>query len=64
MLNLDHPFFAQLWRRQLTVIICVVWGLFELATGQMVWAAIFLGIAAFAFWQFRKVDWSRYDGGH
>ncbi|WP_299550429.1 hypothetical protein [uncultured Tateyamaria sp.] len=64
MLNLDHPFFAQAWRRHLTVVICVFWGLFELATGAVIWGIIFLGMAALALWQFGKVDWSKYDGGN
>ncbi|GGX65666.1 hypothetical protein GCM10007385_38520 [Tateyamaria omphalii] len=64
MLNLDHPFFAQARRRHLTVAICVIWGLFELATGAVIWGAISFGIAAVAQWQFGKVDWSKYDGGH
>ncbi|WP_299614648.1 hypothetical protein [uncultured Tateyamaria sp.] len=64
MLNLDHAFFAPAWRRYLTVAICVLWGLFELSTGAVIWGVIFLGLAALAQWQFMRVDWSKYDGGH
>lgn len=63
MLNMDHAFFAPAWRRYLTVAICALWGLFELATGAVIWGAIFIGIGALAQWQFTKVDWSKYESG-
>lgn len=63
MLNLDIPFFAVPWRRHATVALCVLWGLFELATGAVFWAVVFIGVGAVAFWRFGQIDWSRYDQG-
>ncbi|WP_415402231.1 hypothetical protein [Tateyamaria sp. SN3-11] len=64
LINFDHAFFAIPWRRHLTVAICVLWGLFELWTGAVLWAVVFLGVAGLAQWRFGQIDWSKYDGGH
>ncbi|MEO9572561.1 MAG: hypothetical protein ABJ263_18685 [Tateyamaria sp.] len=63
-INLDHAFFAQPLRRTLTLAVCFGWGGFEALMGNLGWAAIFLGLGAIALWQFRKIDWSKYEGGH
>jgi len=44
-------------------LICTGWGLFELANGAVFWAAFVLLIAALLAWQFRRIDWSKYDEG-
>ncbi|WP_299730435.1 hypothetical protein [uncultured Tateyamaria sp.] len=64
LIDLDHAFFAQAWRRHLTLGACFGWGLFEVLLGNLIWALIFLGLGAVALWQFRQIDWSKYDGGH
>jgi len=63
-INLDHAFFAQPWRRYLTVALCLAWGLFEFVMGAVFWSALFIGAGVIALWQFRQIDWSKYDGGH
>lgn len=63
LINFDHPFFARPARRYVTVAVCALWGLFELATGAIMWAVIFLGLAAVAHWSFGQIDWTKYDGG-
>jgi hypothetical protein len=37
--------------------------LVEAVTGASFWAAVFLGMSGFAFWQFGQIDWSKYDKG-
>jgi len=61
VIGLDHPFFALPWRRHLTVAVCFAWGLIEAITGASFWAAVFLGMSGYAFWQFGRIDWSKYD---
>ena len=63
LIDLDHAFFARPRRRYITVAICALWGLFELWTGAVMWAVIFLGVAGVAQWSFSQIDWSKYDGG-
>ncbi|WP_299144317.1 hypothetical protein [uncultured Tateyamaria sp.] len=59
----DHPFFAPPWRRCATVAVCILWGLFELWNGTVLWGILFLCIGMFAQRQFGLVDWSKYDAG-
>ncbi|WP_299286140.1 hypothetical protein [uncultured Tateyamaria sp.] len=63
LINFDHAFFARPIRRYVTVAICALWGLFELSTGAVLWAIIFLGLAGLAQWRFMQIDWTKYDGG-
>ncbi|MEP1963606.1 hypothetical protein [Tateyamaria sp.] len=63
LIDLDHAFFARPSRRYITVAVCALWGLFELSMGATLWATLFFGIGAIAVWQFRQIDWSKYDGG-
>lgn len=63
MFNFDHTFFAVAWRRYATVAICFAWAVFELATGGVLWAALFFGMGAVAQWRFSQIDWSKYDNG-
>lgn len=55
-----HPFFNPLWRRVVTVLVCILWGLFELANGAVAWATMFIGIGLFAGWVF-FFDWHHVD---
>ena len=48
----DHPFLRPRWRRVAVVVLCVGWGLFELASGAAVWSVLFIGIGALAAWEF------------
>ena len=64
LINLDHAFFAQPIRRYVTVAVCIGWGLFELYLGSLMWFGIFVALGGVALWQFRQIDWSKYDGGH
>ncbi|MGB3408814.1 MAG: hypothetical protein WBA67_15120 [Jannaschia sp.] len=50
MLDPDHPFFAQRWRRYAVVVVCFVWAGFELWNGATLWAAGFAVIGLFALW--------------
>ena len=61
MFNFDHPFFAVPWRRQAIVTFCLCWGVFEFFSGAPFWGVIFVGLGAIAWWQFRFIDWSKYD---
>ena len=54
--DLHHPFFEPLWRRIATVAACVGWAAVEFAIGNNMWALLFLGIGAYAGWQF-FIDW-------
>lgn len=47
-LDPQHPFFKPLWRRILTVVAPVAWGLFEFSNGEAGWAIVFIGAAAYA----------------
>jgi hypothetical protein len=51
-LDLDHPFFLPLWRRVLTVAVCLGWALFELSGGHYFWAVIVGAAALYAAWGF------------
>lgn len=64
LFNLDHAFFARAWRRYVTLAVCFIWAGGEAAQGNWGWAVLFGGLGVVAWWQFRKVDWSKYDGGH
>ena len=57
-LNLDDPFFRPLWLRVTIVAICVLWGLFEFATGTPFWGVLFVGIGGVAAWRFSTIDYS------
>ena len=47
MFDFDEPFFRPLWVRIVVVSICVGWGLFELLTGSMGWAIMFLAAGGY-----------------
>lgn len=47
-----HPFFNPLWRRIATVLVCLLWALFEWSNGQDIWALVFGGIGVVSAWVF------------
>lgn len=51
-LGIRHPFFRPLWRRGLTVALCLGWALVELSWGNWGWAVLFGGIGAVAGYEF------------
>ncbi|MBU2994596.1 hypothetical protein Q4555_05490 [Octadecabacter sp. 1_MG-2023] len=58
LIDLYHPFFAPAWIRVAIVIVLAAWGLFELSTGAVLWAIIFIGIGVICAWQFATIDYS------
>jgi hypothetical protein len=50
-LDADHPFFAPVWRRWVTVISPMIWGGVELSLGSPGWAALFGAAGAWAYWE-------------
>ncbi|WP_299728810.1 hypothetical protein [uncultured Tateyamaria sp.] len=61
--DFTDPFFAPVWIRVCVVAVCVLWGLFELATGQVVWAVVFFGMGALSGWRFCVNDYDRDTDG-
>ena len=58
LIDLQDPFFAPPWIRVAVVLVCVVWGLFELSQGAVLWAVVFLGIGTICAWRFITIDYS------
>lgn len=52
VLNIRHPFFNPLWRRVAMTASCVLWAGVEAYNGSWAWAALMMGIAAMAVYQF------------
>jgi hypothetical protein len=50
LLDNRHPFFRPLWRRVLTVLVCLVWSVIEFATGAPFWGTIAIGLAGYGVW--------------
>ena len=50
LLDADHPFFRQAWRRWATALVPLCWGVMELATGSPGWAVMFGAAGAYALW--------------
>jgi len=63
LLGLDHPFFRLRWRRIAVVVACLLWAVFEFTSGSPFWGMLFGGLGIAAAWQFRGIDWSKYDDG-
>jgi hypothetical protein len=61
LIDLYHPFFAPVWIRIVVVVVLVAWGLFELSTGAVLWAIIFIGIGAICAWRFATIDYSAFS---
>lgn len=51
-LGLDDPRYRPLWLRILVVGICIGWGLFELSTGAVGFAMLFLAAGGYVAWRF------------
>jgi hypothetical protein len=50
--DLDNEFYRPLWIRLLITLGCILWGLVELATGNLFWAVLFIGIGLFSGYRF------------
>lgn len=50
--DVQHPFFLPLWRRIVTVALCLGWALFELSGGNTLWAILFAGVGTYCAHQF------------
>ncbi len=58
LIDLYHPFFAPVWIRIAVVLVLLGWGLFELSTGAVLWAVIFIGVGVICAWRFATIDYS------
>lgn len=50
LIDPNHPFFRPLWRRVLTVLAPIGWGLFELSNDAPGWAILFIAAGLYAGW--------------
>jgi len=48
MFGLEDKFFRPVWIRIVVVAACVAWGAFEYVSGSLEWAALFIGVGAYA----------------
>ena len=48
LLDADHPFFAPVWRRWVTVLFPLIWAGVELYFGNPGWAVLFAAAGAYA----------------
>ena len=48
-LDADHPMFAKLWVRWVTVLVPTAWAIFEASSEAWIWAFGFAGLAVYAF---------------
>lgn len=51
LLDPTHPFFQPKWRRILTVVLPLLWGLVEAYNEAWGWALLFVGAAAYAAYE-------------
>jgi hypothetical protein len=58
LFDFEHPFFTPLWVRVAVVLICAVWGTFELLGGAVFWSMFFLGLAVISGWRFATIDYA------
>jgi len=49
-LDADHPFFAHVWVRWVTVLICAGMATVEITAGSPGWAVLFAAAGAYAFY--------------
>lgn len=59
LIDFQDPFFEPLWIRIAVVAVAAGWGLFELSTGALFWAGVFLGFAAICAWRFASIDYGK-----
>lgn len=57
-LDFKDPFYAPVWIRICVVAVCIGWGLFEVSNAAYGWALIFIGLGAYAGWQFYTTDYT------
>lgn len=50
LLDADDPFFKPVWRRWATAVLPMLWGCYELWTGNPMWGVLFLGAGGWAGW--------------
>jgi len=50
LLDPRHPFFAKPWRRWVTALLPLAWGIAEAMMGSPGWAVLFGGAGAYAFY--------------
>ncbi|WP_342747258.1 hypothetical protein [Oceaniglobus roseus] len=50
--DVQLPFFIPLWRRVVTVAVCLLWALVEVSQGAWLWAALFGGTGLWLVHQF------------
>ncbi|WP_323766675.1 hypothetical protein [Antarctobacter sp.] len=51
-MDVQHPFFLPLWRRIVTVVLCLGWAGLELSWGNPLWATLFAAVGAYCAHQF------------
>lgn len=49
---MSHPWFNPLYRRVLTLAVCLGWLIFEFFAGEMVWLILAAGASGYAVWDF------------
>lgn len=59
MFKLDVPFFRPLWRRILTVAVCIGWGFFEFSTANVFFGILFVAAGTGAAYKFWTIDYSK-----
>ena len=52
MLDVNHPFFAPVWRRVAIVVFCFGWAGVEFAFASPTWGMIVAVLGAYCVWQF------------
>ena len=50
LLEPTHPFFAKPYRRWLTALLPILWGIVELVSGSPGWGMLFLALGLYALW--------------
>ena len=56
LFDFRNPWFQPIGRRVAVFLVCLIWGVFELSGGNLLWAIPFLGLAAWSGWVF-FIDW-------
>ena len=52
LIDFRHPFFRPLWRRVVVTLVLLGWTGFEISLGNLVWAALFGALGAYAAYVF------------
>lgn len=65
LFDVQHPFFAPLWRRIAVVVLCLGWAVVELIMGSSGWAILFGAVGLYCAWQFFVVyERQKKEGGN